>query len=60
MKAGRSFRENDWDTSDAQTEAPVSYDNKGRLNVNSPTSQNLIEIHVGRQSGQIIFNVEPD
>jgi hypothetical protein len=60
MKSARSNFENDWNVTDAQMEAPVSYDNNGKLNINAPTSQNLVEIHTGRQAGQMFFNIEPD
>lgn len=47
-------------TCDKQYEANVTQDNNGKVYINNPLEQDLIEMEVGRTSGRPTFDVIPD
>jgi hypothetical protein len=57
MKSEREPFEAEWDYIDAQVNSKSFYDNDGRLIVNCAVEQNLLEIHKGRTSGKLNFDV---
>lgn len=61
MKSARTQFEADWDLSDSQIEARTFYDNYGKLMVNVPLEQNLIELDIWRELWwPVNFNIDPD
>lgn len=60
MKSARQNFEASRDIADQQVEASTFYDNRGKLMVNVPLEQNLLEISVWKELGQLVFAVEPD
>jgi len=58
MEAARSPYETDWDICDGQIEANTYYDDQGKLVVNPPLEQDLIELATGRMSGRMSYNLE--
>jgi hypothetical protein len=60
MRGQRSKFEAVRDMCDRQVEAQTYYDNSGKFIVNVPMEQNLIEMSMGRNPGNINFNVEPN
>jgi hypothetical protein len=49
MRSARQNFEQSRDLADQQIEATAFYDNKGKLMVNVPLEQNLIEIALGKE-----------
>lgn len=60
MKSERDRFLNEWDICDLQFEAETYEDNFGKLYVNNPIEQNLIEMELGRTSGLPLYDVVPD
>ena len=58
MRSEREPFEAERDYIDAQVNSKSYYDNEGRLIVNSAVEQNLLEIHKGRTSGKLNFDVK--
>ena len=59
MDSGRTQFEEDWDVCDGQMQANTYYDEQGRLNVNVPVEQSLVELACGRFAGKLNFKLEP-
>lgn len=59
MNAARKNFEPEWLLDDAQTRAVSYYDTTGKLIVNVPMEQNLIEVSAGRQAGKLVYDMEP-
>lgn len=60
MRSARQNFEQSRDLADQQIEATAFYDNKGKLMVNVPLEQNLIEIALGKEMWPLNFSIDPD
>jgi hypothetical protein len=60
MDAERSNWIQERETCDAQYEAEVYEDNMGKVNINNPLEQDLVEMETGRTAGRPVFDVIPD
>ncbi len=60
MWAGQTWWAGEWDMCDGQVLANSFYDNEGRLVVNVPMEENLLEVITGRNSNSLQFKVEPN
>lgn len=58
MDTKRKEYEWDWGTCDWQLEANTYYDEQGRLIVNPPLEQSLVELGTGRMAGKLTYNLE--
>lgn len=56
----RKNKELDWDKFDRQFTALSVRDQYGNLKVNLPMEQNLIDTYEGRNTGKLIFDIQPD
>ena len=56
----RKNKELDWDRFDRQFTALSVRDQYGNLKVNLPMEQNLIDTYEGRNTGKLIFDIQPD
>jgi hypothetical protein len=59
MDGQRKKFEADWNISDLQVQADVFEDNQGKLIVNTPVEADLIETVVGRNAGNLSFDIKP-
>ena len=60
MKSERDKFLPERDLCDIQYEAEVYEDNRGKLYVNTPMEQWLVEMELWRTSGLLVFEVNPD
>ena len=60
MRSERDRFLSEWDVCDLQFEADTYEDNFGKLYVNNPIEQNLIEMELGRTSWLPLYDVVPD
>jgi hypothetical protein len=60
MRSERDRFLSEWDLCDIQFEAETFEDQNGKLYVNNPIEQNLIEMELGRTAGLPLYDVVPD